>query len=126
MKNFLPQFSFIALAFVLVNNVSAQNVAAPRLVKDPVSVEIANQPDSPLLISLVSVDTTDERYQKINITIQNVNEKPIRGYVLAGEMITTMFFPAKPFLRGLVHNEQILFASENIRSNDFKVTLLVD
>jgi hypothetical protein len=46
----------------------------------PIVVDAMNQPDSPLIITLVGVNNTAERVQAINFTLQNTNLKKIKNY----------------------------------------------
>ena len=85
MKLLLHRFSFIAIvvAVMLATDGFAQPGAKILSSKNPVTVEIADQPGSPLNISLVSVDISDVQRQRVKLTIQNVSQNAIRGYVLS-------------------------------------------
>ena len=133
----------IGLLLATRHSAFAQDAAGPETVKSqvaaevaervktPIKAEIANQPDSPLFVSLIGVDATNEQFQKINLTIQNVSEKSIRGYVLAttygnvGGQTTTSFFPAKPSVKGAASSEVLAMANENTRLSP-NLTVFID
>ena len=135
-KRHLVRFSVVwmlnlVIAIFSISAVPAQLTAKAEQVRAPITVEVANLPDSPLLVSLVRVDATGERFQKIDLNIQNVSEKSIRGYVLAtsygkaGGETTSTFFPAKPFSKGSLSDTQLVVMDENIKS-DTKLIVFID
>lgn len=71
----------------------------------PVKVEVVEQKDSPLRITVVDVDNSGAIHQEIICSLQNVSGKSMRGYVLLadgqksnkGGKIITSFFAAKLF-----------------------------
>lgn len=78
---------FIALSIVmllnlilggfLIHNVLAQQTELVIKDQPPVKVEVESQKDSPLLITILNVDNSDDIFQIANYTIQNVSDKPI-------------------------------------------------
>ncbi len=122
----------VALVIFLLTAAFAQVPAESRTVNNtPVTVEVAKQPDSPLLVSFIGVDATNERFQKIHLTIESLSGRPIRGFVLAttdgrnGGKTSTNFFPAKPLLQGVDKDDVIVIEGENIKP-DLKVTIFID
>ena len=120
----------VAFAASLANTASAQNAVSVEQVKTPITVEIASQLDSPLHVSLVGVDETDERVKKISLTLQNVTERTIRGFVIAtnygnvGGETTISFFPSKPRTAGS-SSEVLTIAGENTRLSP-NLTVFID
>jgi len=130
MKLLLHRFSFVAIlvAVMLTTDGFAQPDTKILSSKNPVTVEIADQTGSPLNISLSSVDISDVLRQRVKLSIQNVSQKSIRGYVLniADNGSDTSFFN-KPFLSGsILERQEVVVESANIRSDEFKLTIIVD
>jgi len=123
-KIFLNAIAFVCV-LILSNDIFAQSIAKPATDKNPVIVEIANQFDSPVHISLTGVDLSNDRFQTINLTIQNVSEKSIRGYVLNTGSIETRYYPRKQFLRDALYTDQVRLSSSDIRP-DTKLQIYVD
>lgn len=53
--------------------------------QQPVKVEVMEQKDSPLRITIINVNNSPLSYQEIIISLQNVSDKPIRAYTLVGD-----------------------------------------
>jgi len=132
MKTCIARFIFLGIfvSVMLTTDGFAQPGAKILSSKTPVTVEVANQPGSPLNISLVSVDISDVLRQRVKLTIQNVSQKAIRGHVFSIQESSsagshTSFF-RKPFLSGSIHDQDIVVETANIRSDDFKLMIIVD
>lgn len=89
----------------------------------PLIVEIIAQNDSPLRIMLTDVDNSAALLQKVNYAIQNISNKPVKGYVIWANgkstgKITTNFFPTKLFQTEAVYTEELFLERENIKPNE--------
>ena len=72
----------VALGIFLINTSFGQTSENKYKNQPSLKVEVTTQTDSPLLISMISVDNTAESYQIINYTVQNVSSKKVKAYVL--------------------------------------------
>lgn len=108
----------VSLAFFLFRTVFTQTTEKPKNQKSLV-VEVGKQEESPLLISIQNVDNSNNDFQIVNFTIQNIGNTAIRGYVIYGEphggKTITNFFPVTPFQPGVVYTQEIVLERENIK-----------
>lgn len=87
----------IGLSFFTIHSISAQDFNEDYTGQVPVEVKVISQPDCPFQIKVLNVDNSNSRFQLVNYTLQNVSDKSIRAYVIAGgktvtSMTTTKFF----------------------------------
>jgi hypothetical protein len=120
----------VVLAGFLLRTVLAQTDNKTYKNQPSIVAVSAKQNDSPLLITVVNVDNSNPRYQIVNFTIQNITNKPIRGYVILGGSgssgkVITNFLPAKSFQPSAIVTEELLIERENIKS-DKPFSLSVD
>ena len=96
----------------------------------PLIVEVIAQNDNPLRIMLIDIDNSALSVQKVNYTIQNIANKPVRGYVIWAKgkntgKITTNFFPTKSFQPGTVYTEELSVEREGIKPDE-SLSLSID
>lgn len=120
----------IALGVFLIHNVFAQKTNVDLTNQLPVKVEVESQKDSPLVVTVLSVETSGELFQNINYTIQNVDRKPIRAYTLVGRKKVGGKIMTRSFMVKLFQPQQVNIAQfEEERANikeDTKITLSID
>jgi hypothetical protein len=101
-KTYLIGFAFvmllnICLTIFLIKNVWAQTSNENLKNQPPIVAEVINQENSPLRITISSIDNSSPSHQIINLVIQNAGNKSIRAYTLlgtsksGGKIITTSF-----------------------------------
>ena len=93
-------------------------------------VEVTAQNDSPLRIMLIDIDNSALSAQKVNYTIQNIANKPVKGYVVWAKgkhtgKISTNFFPTKSFQPGAFYPEELFLERENIKPDE-SLSLSID
>jgi hypothetical protein len=96
----------------------------------PLIVEVTAQNDNPLRIMLIDIDNSALSVQKVNYTIQNIANKPVKGYVVWAKgkntgKITTNFFPTKSFQPGAFYTEELFLERENIKPDE-SLSLAID
>jgi hypothetical protein len=134
-RTYLVAFAFVMLlnaliAAFLFRTVLAQTSDSKLKNQTPITVEVVKQTNNPLLITIVNVDNSNQNYQMINYSVQNISNKSIRGYVTEARSensgkISTDFFPAKLFQTGITYNEELIVERENIKLNK-NLSLLID
>lgn len=95
----------ISLAVILLRVSFSQTQKEDSSSQRPVKVEVMEQKDNPLRITVVNVDNSSLSFQDIIYSLQNVSNKPIKAYTLLGDgkrggKVITSFFTAKRFQTG--------------------------
>lgn len=110
----------IVLAVFLLRISLGQTAEKQFKDQPPLKVEIATQEGSPLLITLVNVDNSEQEFQTINYAIQNISAKKITAYVIlrsdktgAGSA-TTLFL--NKFEPGRIIKDSLIEERPNIKS----------
>lgn len=134
-RSYLVAFSIVmilnvCLGIFLIRNVLAQTSDDKLKNQLPIKVEVVEQKDNPILITVINVDNSAESYQKINYAVQNIGNKSIRGYVVWGSgkntgKIITNFLPTKLFQPNASFTEELFIERENLKS-DGKISLTID
>jgi hypothetical protein len=138
-RTYLIAFTFVMLlnsllAVFLFRTVLAQNSGSNLRNQPPVIAEVVRQTDNPLLITVMNVDNSNPNYQLVNYTVQNMSNKPVKGFVIWGDgkntgQISTNFFPTKFFQIGASYTEELYIDRENIKRQKnfpFLINLSVD
>jgi hypothetical protein len=103
-----------ALAVVLLRTTFSQTQRPDYSLQQPVKVEVLDQKDCPLRVSVDYVDNSALSFQNINFSLQNISTKSVRAYTLlgdgkrSGKVVTNFFFTT-------------LFHTLEINTNSFAV-----
>jgi hypothetical protein len=136
-KKYLIAFVFVMLLNIglgafLLNKVLAQKTVNRIKSQPPIEVEVLKQNDSPLQLTIINIDNSNQDYQAINYLAQNNSNKSIRAYVVlskdktdtVGAAVTRRFF-TKLFKANTFDSS---WFNENRGSNklESKLYLLID
>lgn len=122
----------IALAGILLRSSMGQTRTDFSSQK-PIKVEVIEQKESPLRITVVDVDNSGRVHQEIICSLQNVSDKSIRAYVLLadgqksnrGGKIIIHYFSIKLFHAGESSTTSMPIERVNIQ-NDETISLSID
>jgi hypothetical protein len=119
----------LGLAIFLINNVMAQTSETSFKDQKPINVEVEEQKDCPIQLTVNYVDNSEELHQVINYTIQNTSKKSIKGFVILGGLkqnykTITIFFPNKTIEPNTFSNGEFVEERVNIKEN--KILLSFD
>jgi hypothetical protein len=105
----------ILLAGFLLNFAFAQTSGNERSIQIPTSVKVADQKESPLLITILDADNSSSSYQKITYTLKNVSNKPVRAFSILSDKVTSINFTAAPFQPGDVRSDDLFIANQTAK-----------
>lgn len=119
------------LGVFLINNVLAQKTEINLTNQPAIKVEVVSQKNCPLLITVLDVDNnSDDVFQNIRYTIQNVSANPIRAYTLVGEQRVGGKIMTNSLMVKLFQPQQVKIAEfDEERANikeDSKILLSID
>lgn len=106
----------VFLGIFLVKNVLAQTSDNKFKNQPPVIAKVVEQKDCPLLVTIMNVDNSNNLFQRVDFTVQNVSGKNIRAYTVLSKRITTTIPTTKLFQVGESKIDALFVERESVKS----------